>query len=139
MCWYNRRIDKICYAIKNLSHKAYLTSAHHCFTATGHEAKIFRVANNLRTNAELVLLVIQPRLSRPKMEQLLTTKLYIPSTRPELFPRLRPIRRITQGLQRKQTIISAPAGYGKTTLVSEWADNFRLDSTKANQIDNKIA
>src|SRR5262249_17766773 len=33
-------------------------------------------------------------------------------------PRL--IDRLNQGLQRKLTLISAPAGFGKTTLVSEW-------------------
>ncbi len=54
------------------------------------------------------------------MEQLLTTKLYIPPTRPEFVPRLRLIERLNAGLPRKLTLISASAGFGKTTLVSEW-------------------
>jgi LuxR family maltose regulon positive regulatory protein len=54
---------------------------------------------------------------------LLTTKLYIPSPRPNLVPRSRLIRRLDKGLnlEHKLTLISAPAGFGKTTLLSEWA------------------
>jgi len=51
---------------------------------------------------------------------LLKTKLYIPSVRPELVPRPRLIERLNAGLHRKLTLISAPAGFGKTTLLSEW-------------------
>jgi LuxR family maltose regulon positive regulatory protein len=54
---------------------------------------------------------------------LLTTKLYIPSPRPNLVPRPRLLRRLDEGLslEHKLTVISAPAGFGKTTLLSEWA------------------
>ncbi|MCP4541925.1 MAG: helix-turn-helix transcriptional regulator [Chloroflexi bacterium] len=52
--------------------------------------------------------------------QLLTTKLYIPSPRPELVPRPRLIEQLEGGLRHKLTLISAPAGFGKTTLLSEW-------------------
>jgi LuxR family maltose regulon positive regulatory protein len=51
---------------------------------------------------------------------LLTTKLHIPPLRPELVSRRRLIERLDAGLHRKLTLISAPAGFGKTTLVSEW-------------------
>ncbi len=51
---------------------------------------------------------------------ILTTKLYSPPTRPEFVPRPRLIERLNDGLQRKLTLISAPAGFGKTTLVSDW-------------------
>jgi LuxR family maltose regulon positive regulatory protein len=53
---------------------------------------------------------------------LLTTKLYIPPPRPSVVPRPRLIERLNEGLNtsRKLTLISAPAGFGKTTLVSEW-------------------
>jgi LuxR family maltose regulon positive regulatory protein len=55
-------------------------------------------------------------------ETLLRTKLYIPPLRPNLVPRLRLIEQLNQGLHlgHKLTLISAPAGFGKTTLVSEW-------------------
>jgi len=51
---------------------------------------------------------------------LLSTKLYIPELRRSLVPRQRLIDRLDAGLRRKLTLISAPAGFGKTTLVSEW-------------------
>jgi LuxR family transcriptional regulator, maltose regulon positive regulatory protein len=51
---------------------------------------------------------------------ILATKLYIPPPRPKLVLRPRLFERLNEGLHRKLTLISAPAGFGKTTLVSEW-------------------
>src|SRR5437763_2902349 len=51
---------------------------------------------------------------------ILATKLYIPRLRPSVVSRPRLIERLNEGLYRKLTLISAPAGFGKTTLVSEW-------------------
>src|SRR5438270_6777584 len=51
---------------------------------------------------------------------ILATKLYIPPLRPEVVIRPRLIERLNEGLQRKLTLIAAPAGFGKTTLVSAW-------------------
>lgn len=51
---------------------------------------------------------------------LLQTKLYIPPARPELVQRSRLIEQLKDGLQRPVTLVSAPAGFGKTTLISEW-------------------
>jgi LuxR family maltose regulon positive regulatory protein len=55
-------------------------------------------------------------------DSLLTTKLYIPHPRPNLVPRPRLIARLNDTLRlgHKLTLISAPAGFGKTTLLSEW-------------------
>jgi len=60
-------------------------------------------------------------------EPLLRTKLYAPPLRPNLVSRLRLIDQINQGLQlgRRLTLVSAPAGFGKTTLVSEWVASGR--------------
>ncbi len=51
---------------------------------------------------------------------ILATKLNIPRLRPNVVLRPRLIERLNEGLHRKLTLISAPAGFGKTTLVSEW-------------------
>jgi LuxR family transcriptional regulator, maltose regulon positive regulatory protein len=53
---------------------------------------------------------------------ILATKLYIPPLRPNVVSRPRLIERLNEGLHRKLTLISAPAGFGKTTLVSEWVE-----------------
>ena len=51
---------------------------------------------------------------------ILATKLYIPPPRPAVVLRPRLIERLNAGLHGKLILISAPAGFGKTTLVSEW-------------------
>ena len=50
---------------------------------------------------------------------LLTTKLYVPPILPELVSRPRLIQRLNTGIHHKLTLVSAPAGFGKTTLLSE--------------------
>jgi LuxR family transcriptional regulator, maltose regulon positive regulatory protein len=56
---------------------------------------------------------------------ILATKLYIPQARPGVVTRPRLIDRLNNGLAMgcKLTLISASAGFGKTTLVSEWSVN----------------
>ncbi|OCA90359.1 helix-turn-helix transcriptional regulator [Bacillus sp. FJAT-27225] len=51
---------------------------------------------------------------------ILSTKLYIPMPRTNVILRPRLIERLNEGLNRKLTLISASAGFGKTTLVSQW-------------------
>lgn len=51
---------------------------------------------------------------------ILATKLYIPPPRPKVVFRPRLLDQLNEGLVQKLTLISAAAGFGKTTLVSEW-------------------
>jgi LuxR family maltose regulon positive regulatory protein len=53
---------------------------------------------------------------------LLRTKLFLPTLRPHLVLLPQLIDRLNQGLQlgHKLTLVSAPAGFGKTTLLSSW-------------------
>ncbi len=51
---------------------------------------------------------------------ILQTKLFVPPTRPERVPRPALIARLNEGLTGKLTLISAPAGFGKTTLIADW-------------------
>ena len=51
---------------------------------------------------------------------ILVTKLAMPPLRPNVVIRPRLIERLNEGLHRKLIFISAPAGFGKTTLVREW-------------------
>jgi LuxR family maltose regulon positive regulatory protein len=63
---------------------------------------------------------------------LLATKLYIPQIRPELVPRRLLLEKLNAAVgssplafARKLTLVSAPAGSGKTTLVSAWLQDLQ--------------
>ena len=53
-------------------------------------------------------------------DALLTTKLHIPQAALEFVPRPHLTARLNEGLRRKLTLVSAPAGFGKSTLVADW-------------------
>ncbi len=55
-------------------------------------------------------------------DSFLRTKLFIPPVGPDIVIRDRLAARINEGIQRSLTFISAPAGYGKTTLLANWAN-----------------
>jgi LuxR family maltose regulon positive regulatory protein len=78
------------------------------------------------------------RFMHAMVTPLLATKLHIPSPRPNLVSRPRLIKRLNDGLRlgHRLTLVSAPAGFGKTTLLSEWCASpdhptawFSLDKT----------
>ena len=54
---------------------------------------------------------------------LLATKLFIPPPRTGLVTRQRLIERLQTALNYNLTLVSAPAGFGKTTLLSEWVNH----------------
>lgn len=51
---------------------------------------------------------------------LLSTKLAVPLLQPDLVSRPQLLSQMQAGCQRRLVIIAAPAGYGKTTLLSAW-------------------
>jgi LuxR family maltose regulon positive regulatory protein len=55
---------------------------------------------------------------------LLATKLDVPRVRPDLVERSHLVEWVNAGLDRKLTLICAPAGFGKSTLLGEWAANY---------------
>jgi len=58
----------------------------------------------------------------------LNTKFCIPPARPNIVQRTRLVQRIETGIasNHKLTLISAPAGFGKTTLISDWGNETRI-------------
>jgi len=56
----------------------------------------------------------------------LATKLNPPPVQRELVPRPRLIDRLNRGLEGKLTLVSTPAGYGKTMLLTAWADQCKI-------------
>ena len=62
-------------------------------------------------------------MTKIAVNNLLKTKLYLPQLRPGAVSRPRLRGRLNQALSHPLTLISAPAGFGKTTLLSEWVGN----------------
>ena len=64
----------------------------------------------------------------PGILPLLNTKLFIPPARPNLVQRTRLVQRVETGItsSHKLTLVSAPAGFGKTTLISDWGNETKI-------------
>ncbi len=58
--------------------------------------------------------------------QILSTKLSIPPIRSRLVSRLRLVQKLNQGLDCGFILVSAPAGYGKSTLLSAWVEQLKF-------------
>src|SRR5437763_651886 len=64
-------------------------------------------------------------------DQLLATKFFVPSASHSLIARPHLTTLLTQSLRRKLTLISAPAGFGKTTLLASWVQSFPQETPEA--------
>jgi LuxR family maltose regulon positive regulatory protein len=75
-----------------------------------------------------------------KADKLIRTKLHLPFTRLELVSRPRLQVRIEEGLRGPLTLITAPAGFGKTTLVASFIVNCGLPSAwlSLDKDDNQV-
>src|SRR2546430_14397882 len=52
---------------------------------------------------------------------LLATKLHVPRPQPGFVPRPRLVEALGEGLARGRVLVCAPAGFGKTALLADWA------------------
>src|SRR5215472_7729985 len=52
---------------------------------------------------------------------LLATKLHVPRPQPGFVPRRRLVEALGEGLARGRVLVCAPAGFGKTALLADWA------------------
>jgi len=59
---------------------------------------------------------------------LVTTKLFVPRLRPYVVSRPRLLEKLDDVKKRKLALISAPAGFGKTTLLSDWINQSRIST-----------
>src|SRR5215475_2695265 len=64
-----------------------------------------------------------PRECVAPESDLVTTKFHLPP--PGLVPRPRLLERLAQGIGRGLTVVCTPAGFGKTTLLGDWARRSR--------------
>jgi LuxR family maltose regulon positive regulatory protein len=70
--------------------------------------------------------MVSPVISDGLADPLLTTRLYVPRPRPYLVHRPRLIQRLQQGMERTLILLSAPAGFGKSTLIADWLASSRI-------------
>lgn len=63
----------------------------------------------------------QKKMHPEMIRSLLLAKLRLPRSRSFLLPRAHLLARLDKGLERHLTLVLAPAGSGKSTLVSSWA------------------
>src|SRR5215207_410679 len=86
----------------------------------------------------------QPVGASTMPDALVTTKVRVPRTRTELVPRPRLREALVRYEARRLTLVSAPAGFGKTTLLSEWledrsADGLPIAWLSLEEADNDLA
>jgi LuxR family transcriptional regulator, maltose regulon positive regulatory protein len=72
---------------------------------------------------------VSPAMNRTS--PLLETKLYVPASRRGDVPRPRLGERLDRGAATKLTLVSAPAGFGKTTLLAAWLPDWVADAPDA--------
>src|SRR5438132_13531192 len=67
-------------------------------------------------------------------EHVLATKFFVPASSHELIPRPRLESLLQEGLRRPLTLVSAPAGFGKTTLLAEWVHSLRQRTLETHRV-----
>ena len=65
--------------------------------------------------------MVESSVAAPERDALLATKLHMPASRPGQVLRPRLTARLDEGLARGLILAAAPAGYGKTVLLADWA------------------
>ncbi|HET9081615.1 MAG TPA: hypothetical protein VFO01_14035, partial [Trebonia sp.] len=66
-------------------------------------------------------MMVESPVTAPERDVLLATKLHLPSSGPGQVLRPRLLARLDEGLARGLVLVCAPAGYGKTVLLADWA------------------
>ena len=78
-------------------------------------------------------------MAESHLTTLLTTKFHIHPVRPRSVQRPILIDVLNSGLDRKLTLISTPAGFGKTALISEWLEDLRTHAVRDAQEEYRAA
>src|SRR6266581_3822770 len=77
------------------------------------------VAADANAEGDVTLRPLLAQRSQP-LPPLLATKHHVPRPRTHLVPRAHLVERLQQGVELALTLVSAPAGFGKTTLLAQW-------------------
>src|SRR5205807_9457419 len=83
----------------------------------------------------------QPAIPISPRSSFTRTKLYRPRSSNDVIPRTRLIERLNAGLGGNVTLVCAPAGFGKTTLLAEWARTLgrKVAWLSLDETDNELA
>lgn len=119
--WYayarqNGKLHKAYLGKKEAIHKDRL---YHVFTVL-----MQKTGKSPRTNKDLCNLKQQypdyKSVSEDVPDRLLSTKIQTPPIRSDFVVRTSLLSKLNAGISRKLTVVSAPAGYGKTSLLAQW-------------------
>ena len=64
--------------------------------------------------------LVRPAATKPSSDPILDAKLHRPPTRPDWVGRDRLLELLDRAVERPVTLVAAPAGFGKTTLATQW-------------------
>jgi LuxR family maltose regulon positive regulatory protein len=77
--------------------------------------------------------------SVPELRPLLTTKLFVPRVRPDALARPRLLTQLDRALSVPLTLVAAPPGWGKTTLLAEWLHRQRPEARDWRLAESSLA
>jgi LuxR family maltose regulon positive regulatory protein len=89
-----------------------------------HEGRLLRAPSQLHDALAIsdgAARQVRRHAAQPNAAPLIATKVHIPPPSAGLIVRERPLAQLEHGLRQALTLVIAPAGYGKTTLLSAWA------------------
>jgi LuxR family maltose regulon positive regulatory protein len=104
-----------------------LQAAARTFAGNGNSEKRPEISSTRSNSARPSLHLASRKV--PAVDRVITPipgKLYGPRNRKDLILRERLLERLNSGLSCRMTLVSAPAGFGKTTLISQWAQSINL-------------
>jgi LuxR family maltose regulon positive regulatory protein len=113
----------------SIHQQVFLKTAKHVTHSNVFFALIYSYFEN--SDRALKILGLSQRIASiyPMSSPLLATKFYVPPTRSLLVKREHLIEQLNQSIDRRLVLISAPAGFGKTTLLSEWQQQTNLQTS----------
>jgi len=76
--------------------------------------------STINNSAETPPALIRQNAHQAQLQYLLMTKLQMPRLRKRLVDRSRLTHHLERGMEQAVMLISAPAGFGKTTLLTQW-------------------
>ena len=75
--------------------------------------------------------LVRPAATKPSTDPILDAKVHRPPTRADWVERVRLLELLDRAVERPVTLVAAPAGFGKTTLATQWLASDRAPRVAA--------